>query len=265
MSTNPPQRLGKYESQNRLGEGGMAEVWKAFDPQLKRFVAIKFLHAQLGSDPDFMIRFEREGQAIASLRHPNIVQVYDFQTATPGSGIPLTYMVMDYIEGQTLAEYIRNTSGGGSFLSPQQIVRLFTPICLAVDYAHEQGIIHRDIKPANILLDARQKRYNTMGEPILTDFGIVKMLGAATLTMTGTSMGTPLYISPEQVKGQPGNEKSDIYSLGVMLYQLCTGMPPFRGDSPYTIMMQHVHYTPPPASSFNQKITPELDAVLDRC
>jgi serine/threonine protein kinase len=174
-------------------------------------------------------------------------------------------MVMDYVEGQTLAEYIRNTSGGGSFLSPQQLVRLFTPICLAVDYAHEKGIIHRDIKPANILLDARQKRYNTMGEPILTDFGIVKMLGAATLSMTGTSMGTPLYISPEQVKGLPGNEKSDIYSLGVMLYQLCTGAPPFRGDSPYTIMLQHVNYTPPPASSLNPNITPELDAFLDQC
>jgi eukaryotic-like serine/threonine-protein kinase len=147
MSTSP-KHLGKYELQERLGQGGMAEVWKGLDPQLKRYVAIKFLHANLRSDPDFMNRFQREGQAIAALRHPNIVQVYDFQVSSSDDDGPMAYMVMDYIEGQTLADYIRRTSYAHNFPTNEEIVRLFTPISLAIDYAHRQRMIHRDIKPA---------------------------------------------------------------------------------------------------------------------
>ncbi|HZR42247.1 MAG TPA: serine/threonine-protein kinase, partial [Ktedonobacteraceae bacterium] len=264
MSATPKQ-LGKYELQERLGQGGMAEVWKAFDPQLKRYVAIKFMHTNLRSDPDFVKRFVREGQAIASLRHPNIVQVYDFEIAPEDDDGPMAYMIMDYIEGQTLAKYIRETSFAGKFPSNAEIVHLFTSICLAVDYAHQNHIIHRDIKPANILLDARNKQRNPMGEPILTDFGIVKMLGAATLTSTGMSLGTPLYISPEQVQGQPGNEKSDIYALGVMLYEICAGKPAFEGDSAYGIMVQRLHTVPMPVSQVNPNMPPELDDVIFRC
>ncbi|MBA2681845.1 MAG: serine/threonine protein kinase [Ktedonobacteraceae bacterium] len=264
MSTSPKQ-LGKYELQERLGQGGMAEVWKALDPQLKRYVAIKFLHANLRSDPDFMNRFQREGQAIAALRHPNIVQVYDFQVSSPEDENQMAYMVMDYIEGSTLADYIRRTSYAHNFPSDEEIVRLFTPISLAIDYAHRQRMIHRDIKPANILLDTRNTVHNSMGEPILTDFGIVKMLGTATITSTGTSMGTPLYISPEQVEGQPGNERSDIYSLGVMLYEICAGQPIYRGDTPYAIMAQHVNGHPIPPSQLNSHISSEVDAVISCC
>ena len=264
MSTSP-KHLGKYELQERLGQGGMAEVWKGLDPQLKRYVAIKFLHANLRSDPDFMNRFQREGQAIAALRHPNIVQVYDFQVSSSEDDGPMAYMVMDYIEGSTLADYIRRTSYAGNFPSDEEIVRLFTPISLAIDYAHRQRMIHRDIKPANILLDTRNTVHNAMGEPILTDFGIVKMLGTATITSTGTSMGTPLYISPEQVQGQPGNERSDIYSLGVMLYEICAGQSLYRGDSPYAIMAQHVTGQPIPPSQCNPHISPEVDAVILCC
>jgi eukaryotic-like serine/threonine-protein kinase len=264
MSTSP-KHLGKYELQERLGQGGMAEVWKGLDPQLKRYVAIKFMHANLRSDPDFVNRFQREGQAIAALRHPNIVQVYDFQVSSPDDEDPMAYMVMDYIEGPTLADYIRRTSYAHKFPTDEEIVRLFTPISLAIDYAHRQRMIHRDIKPANILLDTRNTVHNTMGEPILTDFGIVKMLGTATITSTGTSMGTPLYISPEQVQGQPGNERSDIYSLGVMLYEVCTGQPLYRGDTPYAIMAQHVNGQPIPPSKRNPHITPEVDAVILCC
>ncbi len=260
-----PKRLGKYELQELLGHGGMAEVWKGFDPQLKRYVAIKFLHTNLRSDPDFMNRFLREGQAIAALRHPNIVQVYDFQVAAPGDEGPTAYMVMDYIEGPTLADYVRQTSYEHKFPSANEIVRLFTSISLAVDYAHQQRMIHRDIKPANILLDTRNTVHNPMGEPILTDFGIVKMMGAATMTSTGMSMGTPIYISPEQVQGQPGNERSDIYSLGVMLYEICTGEPPYHGDTPYAIMAQHVNSTPLPPSQRNPHVSMVLDAVILRC
>src|SRR6266849_1778810 len=216
MGTNP-RTLGKYELHERLGRGGMAEVWKAFDPQLRRYVAIKFVQANLRTDPTFATRFVREAQAVASLRHPNIIRIYDFETSTTESGESMAYMVMDYIEGQTLADYIHSTSLVHKFPPVIEIVHLFTSIGAAIDYAHQHGMIHRDIKPANILLDQHNTARNPMGEPILSDFGIVKMMGTATGTLTNSSVGTPLYISPEQAKGQPGDEKSDIYSLGVTL------------------------------------------------
>src|SRR5437764_692236 len=165
MSTNH-RRLGKYELQECLGRGGMAEVWKAFDPHLKRFVAIKIMRADLQADPSFVARFEREAQVIASLHHPNIVQIHDFNVARPPEvDSAVLYMVMHYVEGQTLAGFIRNTSRTGKFPSPATIVNLFTPIALAIDYAHQKGMIHRDIKPANILLDERNTAHRAMGEP----------------------------------------------------------------------------------------------------
>ncbi len=260
-----PRRLGKYELLQRLGRGGMAEVWKAFDPQLRRFVAIKFLHADLRADPDFTGRFLREAQAIASLRHPNIVHIYDFQIAPLDANYSMPYMVMDYIEGQTLADYIRNTSRQGNPLSPRELVRLFTSICVAVDYAHQHGMIHRDIKPSNILLDKHNTTRNPMGEPILTDFGIVKLMGTATGTFSGAPTGTPLYISPEQVRGNPGNERSDIYSLGIILYEMCTGTPPFRGENPHALWMQHLYDSPTPPRLINQNISPALETIILRC
>src|SRR5437588_9978903 len=158
MSTEPVRRLGKYELQERLGHGGMAEVWKALDTQLQRYVAIKLLHPSLQADPNFVTRFLHEAQVIASLRHPNIVQIHDFQVSQPPeSDSPTPYMVMAYVEGKTLADYIASTSAQGKIPSPVEIVNIFTSIGLAVDYAHQKGMIHRDIKPANILLD----RHNT--------------------------------------------------------------------------------------------------------
>lgn len=264
MSTHL-QRLGKYELRERLGRGGMAEVWKAFDPQLERYVAIKILHPDLLADPDFMNRFIREARVIASLHHPNIVQIHDFQIShPPESSTPLAYMVMEYVEGQTLAEYIRNTSRVGKFPPAGDIVYLFTAIGKAIDYAHQQGMIHRDIKPANILLDKRNTRHSPVGEPILTDFGIAKLLGASSGTMSGMWIGTPLYISPEQVQGYPGNERSDIYSLGVILYEICTGVPPFRGETIAAIMMQHVSTMPTPPALINPHIPPLLSMVIVR-
>src|ERR1700680_2780747 len=178
MSTEPLRRLGKYELQERLGQGGMAEVWRALDTELKRHVAIKLLHANLQADPDFVARFQPEAQAIASLRHPNIVQIHDFQVSLPPeSATPTPYMVMAYIEGQTLADYIADTSSQGKIPSPIEIVNIFTSISQAVDYAHQKGMIHRDIKPSNILLDRHNTERNPMGEPILTDFGLARLLG----------------------------------------------------------------------------------------
>src|SRR6266550_272371 len=178
-----PRRLGKYELRERLGRGGMGEVWKAFDNQLQRNVAIKLLHADLQSDPSFVSRFQREAQVIASLHHPNIVQIYDFQVSQQTDSENATaYMVMDYVEGRTLANYIRDTSRLGKFPPAADLLHLFTPISTAIDYAHEKGMIHRDIKPANILLDKRTTKDKPMGEPVLTDFGIAKLQGAGATT-----------------------------------------------------------------------------------
>src|SRR6266581_2463775 len=265
MSTSP-RRLGKYELQQQLGHGGMAEVWKALDTQLQRYVAIKLLHANLKEDPHFIARFEREAQLIASLHHPNIVQIHDFQAVAPGdqaaAPASVAYMVMDYVEGQTLADYITATSSRGSIPSSTEIVNLFTSISLAIDYAHQKGMIHRDIKPANILLDKHNTARNPMGEPILTDFGLAKLLGVSAGTLTATSLGTPLYTSPEPAQGYAGNERSDLYSLGIILYEIVTGAPPFRGESPMAVLAQHLNVAPTSPAILNPNIPPALTMVI---
>src|SRR5437588_1130075 len=224
-----PRRINKYELQTRLGYGGMAEVWKALDTELHRYVAIKLLHADLQNDPNLITRFEREAQLIASLHHPNIIQIYDFHVSRPPeTPDTVAYMVMDYVEGRTLAHYLRATSHAGKFPTSEDLVHLFSPICLAVGYAHQKGMIHRDIKPSNILLDQRGPMHSGqgLGEPILSDFGIAKLLGTSTSHHSGWWLGTPYYTSPEQAMGAQGNERSDIYALCVILYEVCTGIPP---------------------------------------
>ncbi|GAC1462288.1 MAG: hypothetical protein PVS3B1_00110 [Ktedonobacteraceae bacterium] len=264
-----PRRLDKYELTERLGQGGAAEVWKAFDTQLQRYVAIKILHPDLREDPHFVARFQREAQLIASLHHPNIVQIHDFHVmqlpdSETGATLPLAYMVMDYVEGQTLAEYIHGTSNLGKVPSPAEIVGIFTSISLAIDYAHSKGMIHRDIKPANILLDHRNTARNAMGEPILTDFGIAKLMSSMTSTQSSLQLGTPLYISPEQARGELGSERSDLYSLGVILYEVVTGVLPFRGATPIDVIMQHVNATPIVPSLINPSVPQALATVIAR-
>jgi serine/threonine protein kinase len=260
------RQLGKYQLREPLGRGGMAEVWKAFDTSLHRYVAIKMMHTNLQNDPEFVVRFEREARVVASLRHPNIVRLHDFQVASaPGFSSPVAYMVMEYIAGQTLTDYIRATSRAGNFPSLANIIHLFSPIASAIDYAHRAGMIHRDIKPANILLDpARPSRFH-MGEPILTDFGIVKLMGASTVTLSGGGwIGTPLYISPEQAQGHAGDERSDIYALGVILYEICTGVSPFQGENPLAIIMQQINTMPMSPDLINSNLSPELTSVIMR-
>lgn len=284
MINRVPRRLGKYEVQEPLGRGGMAEVWKAFDTQLRRNVAIKVMHTNLATDPEFITRFTREAQLIAALRHPNIVQIYDFHagaqggdgddataaassagmadaTAASDGADTIAYMVTEYVEGQTLAQYLRGGARVSALAGPV-IIRLFTPICLALDYAHQQGVIHRDIKPANILLDQRNTTRNPMGEPILSDFGLAKLLEGATATVTGTVIGTPLYMSPEQIQDKPLTDRSDLYSLGVVLYEVCAGRPPFEGDSMAGIMMRHLNEPPMPPDRLNSTLPAAVSDAL---
>jgi eukaryotic-like serine/threonine-protein kinase len=271
LMTTHPRNLGRYELQQILGRGGMAEVWKAYDTQLRRAVAIKILHTDLQNDPQFLSRFEREAQAIASLHHPNIVQIYDFHVSRQPELVQegLTcYMVMTYVEGQTLARSIRNTSRVGKISPVDDIVHLFTKVGSAVDYAHQQGMIHRDLKPANILLDQRSLNAgapSAMGEPVLSDFGVAKMLGTGSQTQSGMWIGTPSYISPEQIRGMAGNEASDIYSLGIILYEICTGVLPFQGDNTQTLLMNQLNAEPIAPALINPAIPPLLSAVILRC
>ena len=264
MSTNP--RIGKYELQERLGQNGITEVWKAFDTQAHRYVAIKLFHAQQKTDPDFMTRFPLEAQVIVSLRHPNIVPCYDFSISQfPETGSATAYVVMDYIEGGTLADYIRSTSQTGKLLSIPAIVHLFSSIGMAVDYAHQQHIIHGDLKPANILLDKQNTAHSPIGEPMVTDFGMARLMGPAGGNTGVWWNSSPLYISPEQVMGAPASEHSDIYSLGIMLYEICTGTLPFLGNNAAAIMMQQVNTMPASPSLINPNLPPALSAVIMRC
>ncbi len=256
------ERLGKYELLERLGRGGMGEVWKAQDTGLRRYVAIKVLHADLQANPDFVTHFMREARLVASLQHPNIIQIHDFQlTDTQGTSVK-AFMVMDYIEGGTLADYIAKTVRKGLFPPAADIVSLFTTIGLALDYAHQKGMIHRDIKPENILLDKSTGK--APGVPILTDFGIARLQGASDSTLTRAWLGTPRYISPEQAESHSIDKRSDLYSLGIVLYEMLTGITPFRGDNPFAIMMQHVYEQPPPPALINSNVTPALSAVVLR-
>ena len=260
MSTET-RRFSKYELRERLEQDGMVEVWKAFDTQAQRYVVVKFPHVNLQNDPDFLKRFEREAQVTVSLHHPNLVQIYDAQVSYPPKPDGTTaYIVTDSIEGQTLADYIRNTSGVRKFPLISEIIHIFTAISSAVDYAHQKGISYCGIKPANILLDKRNALQCPAGEPILTNFEVPTLLANS----PNMGMGTASYIAPEQARGYPGNERSDIYSLGVILYEICTGVTPFQGENPTHIMMQHVNATPTPPELLNRHIPPALSQVILR-
>ena len=243
---------GRYQIEELLGEGGMSSVYKATDPNLRRTVAVKLIHSHLSKDPDFVSRFEEEAAAVAQLKHPNVIQVFDFD-----HDAGTYYMVLEYVPGQTLQERLKELAAAGKRLTAKETIGIASGISDALHYAHGRGMIHRDVKPANIILNDR-------GQPILMDFGIAKIIGGKVHTVTGSIIGTAMYMSPEQASGEAADARADIYSLGVVLFEMIGGRPPFEGDSAMTILMKHVNDPVPDVKDLNPDTPPALKAVIDK-
>ena len=220
MSLSPGVALGPYRILERLGRGGMATVYKAHHPALDRYVAIKVLPEFFAEDETYRDRFQQEARSVARLKHPNILNVFDY-----GQTDEITYLVLELVEGGTLAQIL------GSPMELEDVVRILRPLASALDHAHSQGILHRDIKPSNILI---QKD----GAPVLADFGLSRMTSSVRrLTASGTVMGTPEYMSPEQVVGEAIGSTSDLYSFAVVAYEMLTGRVPFQADTPAAVLL----------------------------
>lgn len=241
------KQLGPYQIVAPLGEGGMAAVFKAYQPSMDRYVALKVLPRHFASDPEFIGRFAQEAKVIANLQHPHILPVHDF-----GEADGYTYLAMRFIEGGTLADWLKENGP----LSLEKIRSITTQVGGALDYAHARGIIHRDVKPSNILVDE-------WGNCLLTDFGLAKMAeNAVHLTQTGGILGTPAYMSPEQGLGQKIDLRSDIYSLGVVLYQMAIGRLPYQAETPMAVVIKHIHDPLPPPSRFQPDLPEALERVI---
>lgn len=243
--------LSRYELQERIGSGGMAVVYKAFDKQLKRTVAIKILHEHLADDESFRERFEQEAQFIASLSHPNIMQIYDF-TSREIEDTSVFCMMMPYLPGTTLAEEIKAAEKQNTRLSDERIAAIGRDLTSALNYAHSHGMIHRDVKPANVLFDSQ-------GHAVLTDFGIARLAQGSTLTAEGLIVGTPAYMSPEQATGGELDGRSDMYSLAVILFEMIAGQLPYPSDGSANVLVKHLRDPIPLVSEFLEARNPELD------
>lgn len=237
----------RYELTELLGRGGMAEVWLAQDSHLGRPVAIKFLAPQLSADPEFLVRFFSEAQAVARISHPNVVTVLDF-----GEYEDAPYLVMEYVPGGPLTDKI------GEPHDPDWAFEVVADAARAAGAAHERGIVHRDIKPGNILL-------GDDGQAKLADFGIASSGLSERLTATGAAIGSPHYISPEQASGRDATPASDVYALGIVLYELLTGVRPFEGDNITAIAIAQVEQEPAPPSTHVPELGPDIDALVLRC
>ena len=246
--SQPGTVLGKYKLLKLLGRGGMGEVWLAEHLKLHGQVAIKILAAEVAQDPEMVERFLREARAAFSIYHPNIIRIHDV-----GSLDQLHYFAMDYVPGKTLAQLIHYQGP----LPPSQVVKLSCQVLSALQAAHQAGVVHRDLKPDNIILDHT-------GNAVVTDFGIAKVAAMAALTRAGVFVGTPQYVSPEQVQCRPVDARSDLYSWGVVMYEMATGQIPFQGPDTKSILYKHLHDTPRPPAQLQGSVPPELERVILR-
>ena len=248
MSAETRTYGGRYQVIERVGLGGMAEVYRARDELLGREVAVKVLNDKLSGDKSFVERFRREAQAAANLSHPNIVSLYDY-----GSDEGANFIVMELIDGRGLEQII---SEEGRLL-PERAAEMASDVARALERAHATGLVHRDIKPSNIMI-------TSYGQTKVTDFGIARAIGDGdqTMTQTGMVIGTASYLSPEQAQGNPVDARSDVYALGCVLYEMLTGGPPFKGDTPLSIAYKHVREDAEKPSAFNPDVPPALDAIV---
>ncbi|MEU1073132.1 MULTISPECIES: protein kinase [unclassified Streptomyces] len=249
---------GRYQLRDLLGEGGMASVYLAYDAALDRQVAIKTLHTELGREASFRERFRREAQAVAKLQHTNIVSVFDTGEDELG-GATMPYIVMEYVEGQPLGSVLHSDIQQYGAMPADKALKMTSDVLAALEVSHEMGLVHRDIKPGNVMVTKR-------GVVKVMDFGIARAMqsGVTSMTQTGMVVGTPQYLSPEQALGRGVDARSDLYSVGIMLFQLITGRIPFDADSPLAIAYAHVQEEPVAPSSVNRSIPPAVDALVAR-
>ncbi|WP_030718749.1 protein kinase domain-containing protein [Streptomyces sp. NRRL F-2580] len=257
---------GRYQLRDLLGAGGMASVYLAYDSALDRQVAIKTLHSDLGREQSFRERFRREAQAVAKLSHTNIVSVFDtgegevtFGGSGAGDGAVMPYIVMEYVEGQPLGSVLEADIRQYGAMPADKALKVTADVLAALETSHEMGLVHRDIKPGNVMVNKR-------GVVKVMDFGIARAMqsGVTSMTQTGMVVGTPQYLSPEQALGRGVDARSDLYSVGIMLFQLLTGRIPFDADSPLAIAYAHVQEEPVAPSSVNRSLTPAMDALVAR-
>jgi serine/threonine protein kinase len=246
------QMLGRYRILEPLGRGGMALVYRAYHAQLDRYVAIKLLRFDLADEAAFLTRFRREARAIANLRHPHIVQVYDFDVEDD-----LTYMVMEFLEGDTLKARLDDYRRRDRRMPLGEIVRIMLDVLDGLAYAHSEGVVHRDLKPSNILLTKR-------GQAVISDFGIAHMAGGTKVTATGALMGTPEYMAPEQGLQGQSDVRSDIYAMGVILFELLTRRIPFEAKTPVATLLKHIQAPPSPPREIDGEIPTSLERVVLR-
>jgi serine/threonine-protein kinase len=242
----------RYEMQDAIGRGGMATIYRAVDLRMGRTVAVKILREVYSSDPKFVTRFQREARAASLLQHPNIVQVFDY-----GQSGESYYIVMEFVDGTDLRRYLKRNGK----LSNERAVNIAHDVALGLGAAHKRGIVHRDVKPQNIML-------NDEDLIKLTDFGIAsvyKDAGAERLTTTGMTLGTVQYYAPEQAQGEVVTPAADIYALGIVMYEMLTGRPPFDGDTPVAVAMKHIQEPPEPPTTYNPSIAPGLERIIMRC
>src|SRR5580658_565348 len=241
---------GRYELSHLVARGGMAEVYRAHDRLLDRPVALKVLFPELSVDRAFVERFRREAQAAANLSHPNIVPVFDW-----GEDAGTYFIVMEFIDGRALSSILRSAGP----MHPDRAAEIGADVAMALAYAHRHGVIHRDVKPGNVLITED-------GIVKVTDFGIARAINTEeSLTQTGAVMGTATYFSPEQAEGMGVDARSDIYSLGVVLFEMVTGRPPFMGDTPVAVASKHVRENPPTPREINPSVPPDLEAIILKC